>query len=136
MTTKLESASADTRARYHQLFVLAAVYDVVLGAAFFLLSRPIFNYLIIPLPENLAYVQLCGAFVLAQGVGYWYIAQNMVRNVDLAKVGILCKVAYTGIAAYYLIIGQLPHIIFAVFAACDLVFAIVFLRFVGLAREA
>lgn len=134
MPTRFDAVGATTQSRYKNVFTAAAIYDGVLGGAFFLFAGAIYRLLAIALPENTGYLELCAAFVFAQGVGYWYVSRNMVRNVDLVKVGLICKVAYSAVAAYYLAIGQLPHMIFAVFGVIDLLFAVAFARFLALAR--
>ena len=120
--------------KFRTFFLVAAWYDLVLGAAFFLLYAPIFRYFSIPFPENTSYLHLAAAFVFVQGVGYWYVARNPARNVDLVKVGFIYKVVYVMVAVYYLAIGQLPHTMFAWFAIFDLAFAVMFARFLMSAR--
>jgi hypothetical protein len=52
------------------------------------------------------------------------------RNVDIVKVGIVYKIIYVGLAAYYLAIGQLLSSVFAWLAVADLIFLVLFVRFV------
>ena len=135
MTTRLE-ADATSLNWFKMLFLLAALYDGVLGVVFLFFYGPIYQSLGVPLPNRPSYIHLSAAFVLAQGVGYWFVYRNMLRNVDLVKVGVVYKAAYTLVSAYYLLAGQLLHAMFAWFAVCDLLFLLAFVRFLVLAQPA
>ena len=111
-------------------FLVAALYDGILGAAFFFLYQPLFHALSIPLPNNTSYISITTAYIFVQGLSYWFVYRNPDANVDIVKVGIVYKAVYVLLAAYYLAIGQLLHALFAWFAVADLVFLVFFVRFV------
>ncbi len=119
---------------FKTFFLVAAWYDLILGAVFFLLYGPIYDFLDIALPNSTSYIHLSAGFVFVQGVGYWFVYRNMFRNIDLVKVGVIYKVVYSSVTVYYLAIGQLPHATFAWFALFDVLFLIGFVRFLMLAR--
>jgi hypothetical protein len=120
--------------RYRTFFLVAAWYDLVLGAMFFFLYRTVFYVFAIPVPSDPSYLHLAAAFVFVQGLGYWYVSRNLMRNVDLVKVGLIYKLAYVGVAAYYFFRGELPHVMFGWFAIFDALFAVGFARFLMVAR--
>ena len=120
--------------RFRALFVVAAWYDAILGAAFFLLYGPIFRMMHVELPNNTSYIHLTAGFIFVQGVGYWLVSRDMLRNTDLVKVGVVYKAIYAGVAFYYLAIGQLLDASFAWFAVFDVLFIVGFVRFLMLAR--
>ena len=134
MATKLETGGPRAVNFFRWFFLVAALYDLSLGAVFFFLYGPIFDFLDIALPDNTSYLHLTAAFVFVQGAGYWLVYRNMLGNVDIVKLGILYKGVYTAVAVYYLVIGQLPDAIFAWFALFDVVFLVGFVFFVILAR--
>jgi hypothetical protein len=136
MTTKLELAGPGTTSVFKTFFLVAAAYDLILGLAFFFFFGPIFGRLGVPLPGNTSYIHLTAGFIFVQGVSYWLVYGNMLRNTDLVKVGALYKAIYTLVAVYYWMIGQLPHAVFAWFAVFDFLFMLGFLRFLALARPA
>jgi len=113
-------------------FLVAAVYDAILGAAFFLFYQPLFHALSISLPNNTSYIHITAAYVFVQGLSYWFVYRNPVGNVDIVKVGIVYKVIYSGLAFYYLAIGQLLSSIFAWLGVVDVVFLVLFVRFLML----
>jgi hypothetical protein len=129
MHTRLDLAGERAEERFRRFFLVAALYDGVLGVAFFLLYKPLFDWLNITRPENSSYVLLSAAFVAVQGLGYAFVARNLRRNVDLVRVGVAYKVVYSGLSFYYLATGQLVHPVFALFGACDVVFLIGFIAF-------
>ena len=118
-------------------FLVAAVYDGILGAVFFFFYGPLFHALGIALPNNTSYIHITTAYIFVQGLSYWFVSRNLMKNVDIVKVGIVYKIIYAGLAFYYLAIGQLLTTLLAVFGVFDIVFAVFFVRFLMLAsREA
>jgi len=136
MSTRLVLAGPGSMSRFRALFLVAALYDGILGAAFFLLYQPIYRMLGVELPASASYLQLSAGFVFVQGIQYWFVFRDMLRNTDLVKVGVIYKLIYTGVVFYYLARGQLPHATFAWFAVCDILFIVGFVRFLMLARPA
>jgi hypothetical protein len=114
---------------WRTFFLVAAVYDLVLGAAFFFLYGPLFDALGIALPNNTSYIHLTAAFVFVQGLGYWFVYQDPEENRGIVKIGTAYKAAFSALALYYLVIGQLLHPVFAVFGLLDAFFLIGFVLF-------
>jgi len=113
---------------YRALFLIATVYDVVLGIIFTFFYRTAFEILGITneLPQRGAYLSLIGAFLFVIGVAYYLIYRgDLLRNRDLVTIGALYKLAYCLIAFGYAAIGDVPHMIFVfLFGGCDLIFFI------------
>lgn len=116
-------------ASYKTFFLVAALYDIVLGAAFFFLYDPLFSTLDIALPNNTSYIHLTAAFVFVQGIGYWFVFQDPDGNHGIVKLGIVYKAAFAGLAFYYWMIDELLHPIFGVFGVMDALFLIGFVMF-------
>ena len=110
-------------------FLVAALYDLILGAVFFFFYGPIFSILGIPLPPNTSYIHLTAGYVFVQGLGYWLVFRDLLGNLGIVKVGIVYKAIYTAVAVYYLATGALPDAVFAWFAVFDLAFLSLFVRF-------
>ena len=135
MTARVEAAGASEVSPWRGVFLAAALYDLILGAVFFLLWKPIFEALDVTPPDNASYIHVSAAFVFVQGLGYWFVYQNILRNIDIVKIGVVYKAVYVALAVYYLIIGELIDAIFAWFAVFDFVFLVLFLRFLMLAQR-
>ncbi len=83
------------------LFVVAALYDGLLGAAFLLAPTVIFRTADVTPPNHWAYVQFPAALLLIFALMFVAIARNPVQKLDLMIYGILLKVAYCSIAFWY-----------------------------------
>lgn len=123
---KIEEAPASG---WRTFFLVAALYDIVLGIGFFFLFDPLFMALGIALPNNTSYIHLTAAFVFVQGLGYWFVYQDMTANMGIVKLGIVYKAVFAGLGFYYLAIGQLLHPVFLVFAVADAFFLVGFWLF-------
>ena len=120
---------------WRTFFIVAAVYDLVLGAAFFLFYGPIWELLELQLPNNTAYIHLTAAFVFVQGVGYWIVARDLTRNHGIVQMGIAYKFAFAALSFYYFAIGQLLHWSFLVYGVLDALFLVGFWLFLSQARK-
>ena len=95
---------------YKGLFLLAAVYDLVLGIVFTFFPKLAFEFIGIPekLPEFGGYLSLIGVFLFVIGVAYYLIYRGDLRkNRDLIFVGILYKLSYFLVTFYYFVIDTL-----------------------------
>ncbi len=117
---------------YKKLFLVAAIYDIVLGIVFTFFFKAAFGILGIAhkLPDFTGYISLIGAFLLVIGIAYWLIYQgDLVKNRDLILVGALYKLAYSGIAFFYYFFGDVPHVLFVtLFGFADLIFLALMLQ--------
>ena len=131
-----QTTAASVNPRFWKpFFLVAAVYDAVLGAVFFFFYGPLFHALGITLPNNTSYIHITTAYIFVQGLSYWFVSRNLVKNVDLVKVGIVYKIIFAGLAFYYLAIGQLLTPLLAVFGVVDVVFTVFFIRFLMVASR-
>jgi hypothetical protein len=129
--TTVSSASVEEApgSGWRTFFLIAALYDMLLGIGFFFLFDPIFSALGIALPNNTSYIHLTAAFVFVQGLGYWFVYQDMDANPGIVKLGTVYKAVFAGLGFYYLAIGQLLHPVFLVFAIADAFFLVGFWLF-------
>jgi hypothetical protein len=108
------------------LFYVSALYDFLLGVAFLLAFRVIYERFGVTLPNHPAYVQFCAAVVTIFGIGFWFVARAPERNRDIIKLGVLLKLSYAGIVLYYWFRGRMPAM-WVPFAWIDLAFLVAFL---------
>jgi hypothetical protein len=120
---------------YRNLFLVAALYDFVLGFFFFLFWPFIFDHILkIPYPNYLAFYQAAAAFIFNMGIGFYFVYRNMYRNIDIVKVGIAFKLFYTGLAFFYVFVEKMPWIL-ALFGFLDLIFIVFFVLFLRAVRK-
>ena len=103
------------RKYYKALFLIAAIYDFILGIVFIFFYESAFKLMGISeaLPEFGGYLSLIGAFLFVIGVAYYLIYRGDLKlNRDLIMVGALYKLSYCLVSFVYFAIGQIPHIIF------------------------
>jgi len=112
------------------LFLVAGLYDVLLGLAFLAAGTQILEAISMELPPHVSYVHLSAIFILVQGISYLIVWRSPLQNVGLVWVGVLYKASYVGLAAWYLITNQMPSMFFVPWAVADAAFLIVFLRFI------
>lgn len=115
-----------SRLKYYKgLFLLVAIYDLILGIVFMFFTKPTFEFLGIleKLPEFDGYLTLIGVYVFILGFAYYLIYKGDLRkNRDLILIGVLYKLGYCAVTFYYFIIGDIPHILFlAAFGVIDLI---------------
>jgi len=119
---------------FKSVFLATAIYDFFLGLIFLFWYSAIFSFLNIPLPNYPMYLQLSAAFVVAMGVGYYFVYQNMAGNRDLVKLGVVYKAVYSSFAIYFFLKG-LAHIVFFWLAIIDLAFLLMFIWFLVETRQ-
>ncbi len=107
------------------LFVIAAVYDLVLGLVFLLAYPAVYRSFGVELPNHPAYVQFAAAVVAIFGFAAWYVAQAPERNRDIIKLCVLLKVAYVVVVLGWQIRGHMPGM-WVPFAWIDLAFLVGF----------
>jgi hypothetical protein len=122
-----------SRVKYYKvLFLIAAIYDLVLGIVFTFFYRFAFGLLGISdkLPEYGAYISLIGAFLFVIGVAYYLIYRSDLKgNRDLIMVGALYKFAYCATGLFYFVFGKIPHILFILlFGVIDLIMFVLMLE--------
>ena len=114
---------------YRNLFLIAALYDFILGSVFFVLLPFFFeNIFKIIAPNYPAFFQAAAAFVFVMGVGFYFVYRNLYRNIDIVKLGIVFKLVYTALAFYYVFIGNMPWV-FSLFGFLDIIFIVFFIFF-------
>jgi hypothetical protein len=107
------------------LFIVAAIYDGLLGAAFLFGSGTLFQWFGVTPPNHPGYVQFPAALLIVFAIMFMAIALNPVRNRNLIPYGILLKVSYCGVILYHWWTAGLPDM-WKPFCIFDLVFLIAF----------
>ena len=108
------------------LFVVAAVYDGLLGLLFILAGKQAFAWFSVPPPNHFGYVQFPAALLLVFALMFLAIARDPQANMNLIPYGILLKVSYCGVVFYHWLATDLPYI-WKPFAIADLVFLALFI---------
>lgn len=114
---------------WRAFFLLAGLYDALLGLAFLLAGETILTDIGMKLPPHIAYIHLSAIFIVVQGVSYLLVYRDPRSNLGIVWVGVAYKASYAALVAYYLAAGQLPSQFFIPWAVFDLGFMVGFLAF-------
>ncbi len=116
-----------TKVSIKVLFIVAAIYDGLLGAAFLFASSALFEWFGVTPPNHYGYVHFPAALLIVFAVMYMAIALNPVRNRNLIPYGMLLKVSYCGVVLFHWVTAGIPGM-WKPFCLLDLVFLIFFVR--------
>ena len=107
------------------LFILAAVYDGLLGLAFLFAGPAVFGRFGVVPPNHPGYVQFPAALLIVFAVMFAAIAMNPAGNRNLIPYGILLKMSYCGVILFHWLTAGLPDI-WKPFCICYIVFLFLF----------
>ncbi len=107
-------------------FIVAALYDGILGISFLVAPRPLYDWLEMPEPEHLGYMQFGAALLVVFAIMFMNIARSPINNRNLIPYGILLKVSYCAVVFYHWFAGVISTP-WKVFAVCDVLFGVLFL---------
>ena len=116
-------------------FVLAALYDGLLGLMFLIVPGYTFDLCGVTPPNHMGYVQFPAALLLIFGLMFANIARSPIRNRGLIPYGILLKVAYSAVSGWHWITTDIPGM-WKPFTIIDLVMLALFVWAYALLRPA
>lgn len=107
------------------LFVVAALYDGLLGLIFLFAGNSVFVHVGVTPPNHWGYVQFPAALLITFGIMFSMIAKNPVANRNLIPYGVLLKVSYCGVVFFYWMGPGIPGM-WKPLAVIDLIFLVLF----------
>ena len=107
------------------LFVIAAVYDGILGLVFLLGAGAVFERFGVTPPNHFGYVHFPAAVLIVFALMFLAIARNPQANRNLIPYGMLLKVAYCSVVFYHWFTAGIPNL-WKPFAIFDLGFLALF----------
>ncbi len=108
------------------LFLVAALYDGLLGLAFLFAGEAVFQWYGVTPPNHPGYIQFPAALLVVFALMFVAIARDPARNRGLIPYGILLKASFCGVVFYHWLTTGLPGM-WKPFCLCDLVFLAAFL---------
>ncbi len=106
-------------------FMVAGLYDGVLGLLFLAIPYKLFILTNVPPPNHIGYIQFPALLLVIFGIMFLNIARSPVANRNLIFYGILLKMSYSGVVLSHWMLGVMP-IMWVVFAIFDLIFLVLF----------
>jgi len=116
------------------LFLVAALYDLILGFVFGLFFKPIYTGFAAELPNHAGYIQLAAAYIFIFGIGFLWVSRNPQANTPLISLGILMKLAFVIVVFGHLLFDTIP-VFYIPFAVLDLVFLVLFIMARGALKK-
>lgn len=113
------------RSRIKTLFVIAALYDGILGLAFVIAPMTIFAWYGVEPPNHPAYVQFPALLLLIFAAMFLAIARDPVKKRHLIPYGVALKASYSGLAFWYQTTAGIPAM-WIPWAWLDLMFLLLF----------
>ena len=107
------------------LFLVAALYDGLLGLFFLFGGKAVFEWYRVTPPNHFGYVHFPAALLMVFALMYAAIALNPVKNRNLIPYGMLLKVSYCGVVLFHWVTAGIPGL-WKPFCIIDLVFLIFF----------
>ena len=114
-----------TRTRIRLLFAIAGLYDFLIGLAFLSFGPQLFDAAGVPPPNHWGYVQFGALMLMVFGAMFFAVASDPAGNRNLMPYGMLLKLCYTGLVAYYWATTDCP-LLFKPFAVIDAIMFVLF----------
>lgn len=119
------------------LFIIAGLYDGVLGLAFLFFAPTIYERFNVAPPNHYGYVRFPAMLLLVFALMFFAVAADPKRNRNLIPYGILLKVSYCAAVGWYWLNDPGLPMMWKPFFVIDLVFLVAFVwayRRIGSAR--
>ena len=113
---------------YKKLFLLAAFWNWVATALFFVAWMPLFSLIGMTPPASPIFLHLFLALAFVFGIGYFWVSRDLFGNLAVVRMGILGKGAVFALMAFYWIKGAIPFLLVTT-GVVDLIFAVLFAEF-------
>jgi hypothetical protein len=108
------------------VFAIAGVYDFVIGLVFLCFGPQLFDSTGVPHPNHWGYIQFGSLLLMIFGTMFFAVAYDPLGNRNLIPYGMLLKLSYTGLVAYYWVTTDCP-LLFKPFAIIDALMFVLFL---------
>lgn len=122
-----------TERTFQRIFLGGALWNLIGAGLFFLFWRQAFAFFNLEPPTYLAFFQAWLALAFVFGIGYYYVSQDLYGNLNIARLGIYGKTAFSVIFIYHVIFSGF-HPVFLSGVFIDLVFVVLYALFLVHAR--
>jgi hypothetical protein len=117
-----------------RMFLVGALWNLVGAGLFFLFRRQAFAFFALEPPNYVAFFQAWLALAFVFGIGYYYVSRDLYGNLNIVRMGIYGKTAFSVIFIYHVIFSHF-HPVFLSGVFIDLVFVGLYALFLVHARS-
>jgi hypothetical protein len=103
------------------LFIIAALYDGLLGILFLFAGGFVFEYLHVTPPNHPGYMQFPAALLIVFALMFCVIAGNPLAGKNLIPYGVMLKISYCGVVFFHWFTTGVPNM-WKPFAVFDIAF--------------
>jgi hypothetical protein len=93
------SADRSVPTGWRAFFLVAGLYDALLGLAFLVAGESILTNLGMALPPHIAFIHLSAIFIVVQGLSYLLVFRDPLANLGIVWVGVAYKASYAATMA-------------------------------------
>lgn len=90
------------------LFIVAALYDGILGAVFLLAGPSVFSWFDVTPPNHWGYIQFPAALLLVFSLMFASVAARPQANRNLIVYGMLLKLSFSGMVFFHWAMNNVP----------------------------
>lgn len=108
------------------LFIIAAIYDGILGLLFVFFPGLAFEFFEVLPPNHFGYVQFPAILLLIFAAMFYRVALDPLANRFIMVYGMALKIGYSGTVFYYMLTTGVPAM-WVPWAWADLVFLVLFI---------
>lgn len=108
------------------LFIIAALYDGIIGVMGLLFPGLAFQIFEVTPPNHFGYIQFPAILLMIFAVMFYRVARDPVANRFIMLYGVALKTGYSGLIFYYMLTTGIPAM-WVPWAWADLVFLVLFL---------
>jgi hypothetical protein len=119
------SGGTMSRTAVRTVFAAAGLYDLVIGLAFLVAGRAVLDAGGVPYPNHWGYIQFSALLLIIFGIMFLAVARNLDANRSLMVYGMMLKLSYTGLVAFYWARNDCPWL-FRSFAFIDAAMFVLF----------
>jgi hypothetical protein len=113
---------------------VGALWNLVGAGLFFLVWRQAFAFFDLEPPKYVAFFQAWLALAFVFGIGYYYVSRDLYGNLNIVRLGIYGKTAFSVIFIYHVMLSGF-HPVFLSGVFVDLVFVVLYALFLSHARD-
>jgi hypothetical protein len=115
---------------YKKLYLIGALYDIILGFGFLLFYKFIYNILKMAIPPNPAYLSLCAMLIGLYGILLFMIYKDIKNSRNMIIYASLIKFGFVATVLYYWIFVSADYVDmpFRILGGIDLIFGILFIK--------
>ena len=107
------------------LFVIAGLYDFLIGLVFLLFGAQLFDAAGVPQPNHWGYIHFGALMLMIFGAMFIAIARNPAARREMIPYGMLLKLSYSALAGYYWVATDIPTL-FKPFVVIDAIMFVLF----------